>query len=308
MAAKTMKYGYIDIPNVFFKRGLSASKLLALSSVYSFSSAERERYGYTKKKNSVKFTVSSFASRYNVSASTSRRALASLEGYENIQRTDEGMFFDADKMKDGKADGYLHIEEWLFFATFAGEYLTKSEVMVLARLLSLAKNGATVKASYRYVARGLGLSHTLVMKATDKLERVGVLNILSRGRNKYERTVFVLQKDYLEERKTETRQKTSPKTDEGRVRYYENLQRIAKDRQRAMLQRACKDVIFKENYKKWYDRQTDARLQAILFERLGEMGMSWRDIQLRCVCGKCKDTGTLPNGENCNCYVEKLNK
>ena len=305
VGTKTTKYGYIDIPNIFFGRKLSASKLLALSSVYSLSSAEREQYGFKKQKNSVKFTVSSFANRYNVSVSTSRRALASLDDCVNIEKTEDGsMYFAADKMKER----YLHVEEWLFFATFGGEYLTKSEVLVLARLLSLAKKGGSVKASYRYVARGLGLSHTFVMNATDKLERIGVLNIVSRARNKYERTLFVLHKEYIQEKRAETVRKLSSKDDGERAKYYENLRQIAKERQRCMLKRACKDVIFKENYKKWYVAQTDAHLQAILFERLNAMGMSWRDIQSRYVCEKCKDTGTMPNGENCNCYVEKLNK
>lgn len=308
MATKTTAYGYINIPNGFFASKLPASKLLALASVYSLSSEEREQFGFKKKQNRVKFTVTSFSKRYNVSASTSRRALASLETCDKIEKTEEGMYFPADKMKNGKEKGYLHVEEWMFFANFAGEYLTKSEVLVLSRLISLANKGDKVKTSYRYVARGLGLSHTLVMNASDKLERLGIINILSYGRNNYDRTTFLIQKAYLQERKAEMERTLRSGTSEERAQYYTNLRQMAMERRQAMYKKACKDLIFKETYKKWYNKKDDAHLQAVLFERLNLMGMSWHDIQLRFVCDKCKDTGTLPNGKNCNCYEEKMNK
>ena len=296
------KYGYIDIPNAFFKGKISASSLLARASVYSLSSSEREQYGFKKKQNRVKFTVSSFANRYNVSTATSRRALASLDTLGEIDKTEEGMFFSADKMKDGKK-GYLHVEEWMFFATFAGEYLTKSEVLVLARLLSLSKKGETVKASYRYVARGLGLSHTLVMNAVEKLERIGVLNIISRAHNRYDRTVFVLQKEYIKERKTDTERKERGGTEqEKREKYYGMLRQVAKTRQSAMFKKANTDARFRDTYKKWYNDKGNVTLQAILFERLEFMGMSWGDIQLRHKCARCQDTGTLQDGNPCGCY------
>lgn len=324
MATKTTAYGYINIPNSFFyrkgkdektkrknlfDRKLPAGELLAVASVYSLSSEERELYGFKKKKNRVKFTVSSFASRYNVSASTSRRALARLETCEKIETTEEGMYFDADKMKDGKEKGYLHVEEWLFFAKFSGEYLTKSEVLVLAKMLELAK-GTKVKDSYRNIARNLSLSPTWVMNASDKLERLGIINILSRSKGNSEKTVCIINKAYLEEVKAEMIRTLREGTAEDREQYYKNLQQKAEDRRKYMLNKACEqDSVFKDTYNKWFKNQQDVQLQAILFERLKLMGMRWEDVRyLRHVCDKCKDTGTLPNGKNCNCYEEKTNK
>lgn len=318
MATKTTAYGYINIPNSFFyrkgkdektkrknlfDRKLPAGELLAVASVYSLSSEERELYGFKKKKNRVKFTVSSFASRYNVSASTSRRALARLETCEKIESTEEGMYFDADKMKDGKEKGYLHVEEWLFFAKFSGEYLTKSEVLVLAKMLELAK-GTMVKDSYRNISRNLGLSPTWVMNASDKLERLGIINILSRSKGNSEKTICVINKAYLEEVKSEMVRTLRQGTSEGREKYYENLQKVAKERRLQMFNKACEqDPVFKKLYGKWFKNQKDEKLKEILKQRLQQIGMSWEDVRyLQYCCEKCKDTGTLPNGKPCNCY------
>lgn len=320
--ARTTNYGYINIPNNFFpstkkgekslfdNRKLPAGELLAVASVYSLSSGEREMFGIKKKKNSVKFTISSFANRYNVSASTSRRALSCLDSCEKIEKTDDGMYFDADKMQEGKKNGFLRIEEWLFFAQFSGEYLTKSEVLVLARMLSYAKKTAIVKKGFRYIARGLGLSPTLVMNAANKLDRLGIINILERAHNDHGETIYVIQKAYLQEKKVEMQRSLQAEGGDDREKYYKTLRDIAVDRRNAMFQKARQNQRFKEIYDKWYyGGQKDKHLQVILFELLQSMDMTWADItRLRCVCDKCKDTGTLPNGEKCNCYEEKLNK
>lgn len=295
---QTIQYGYLTIPYSLMSRKMAASQLLARASVYSLSSQEREQYGLKKRKNSVNFTVSAFSKRYNVSTATARRALTGLDCCENIEKTEEGYFFDADKMKES----YLHVDEWLFFATFSGEYLTKSEVLVLARMISLAKKGTKIKASYRYIARGLGLSHTLVMNAAEKLERLGILNIITRARNKYDRTTFIIEKEYLQSKKAEMERTLRSGTSSSREEYYSKLRQIAYDRRQAMFKKACNDVVFTKTYKRWFDDKANAELQAILFERLASMGMSWRDIVLQHSCAKCKDTGTLKDGNLCDCY------
>ncbi len=304
MATKTATYGYIDIPNSFFASKMPTRNLFALSSVYSFSSPEREIFGIKKKKNYVKFTVSSFAKRYNVSASTSRRALKYLDTCDDIEKTEEGMYFSTDIKKEG----YLHVEEWAFFAKWTdGEYLTKSEVLVLFRIISLAKKGIVVKASYRYIARGLGLSHTFVRNACEKLEQLGLIHIITRACNKYNRTILSIDKESVEAKKAETL-RTLRGTGKDREEYYKNIRQKMFDRAQAMIQKANTDSEFKETYPKWIADRTNVKLKEIIDERLKVLGMSWEDIRIRRLCKKCKDTGTLPNGEQCNCYEGKMNK
>ena len=242
MATKTTKYGYINIPFTFMVRDkkylkkdeepaftskLSASNLLAVSAVRSLSSPEREVCGFRKRKNHVKLTQSSFSNRYNVSASTSRRALASLETCDKIEKTEEGMYFEGNKM----GTRYLSVDEWLFFATFGeqNEYLTKSEVLVLSYIISFVKTKGYMKKSFRRIAGELGLSHTFVMNAVEKLDRLGIISAsIAYNNREKKKTYILLEREYLNEKKAETLRRLYP-TEAKRKEYYKNLVKMKKD-------------------------------------------------------------------------------
>lgn len=222
-------------------------------------------------------------------------------------------------------------------------YLTDDEILVLSYIKAHCENPKTAKfrGTVRGIARLLKLSPSTVQNAITALMKGGLLSRLPEDRavNGRSQSVFHVNEKLLRKRTKETKRaenrQEEPRTvvyvpkdvadvnaKSAREKYYSRLRDEAENRAEKARDRARTSSTFQKIEKRLGRlefeiaraelRNTgdllelEAEKTRLLNDRerlLANVGLTERDLRPRWKCSKCSDTGFLPNGTACDCYL-----
>jgi predicted transcriptional regulator len=335
--------GYIRVPYSYYKRHGCRSKILLLSTIFTFSDP--------KESKTCNFSYSRFEKKLDLSHGTVAREIKSLKESGEItqdkSRRAGAAYSDAKRTKE---KGFVKIEFYLYHTQFnvRGErearYLTKAEIDVLCLIKTHCANErgeGVFLGSARGIAGTLNLSKTTVQKAITTLLRAGLVYrpAEDRGVNGHQRSVYTVNEKLLRRseknynkssapaqpsRKALSEEEKAANARADRERYYSELRNRALSRVAFFTDQLNIDDTYRRINAAWKAtapkiaraevfnlpeleelRKEKRRLGAQRARRMAELMISESDLIPQWHCRMCSDTGFLPNGKQCDCYPER---
>lgn len=217
--------------------------------------------------------------------------------------------------------------------------LRRSEIDVFSLISSHCNNkkrNGTFKGSMRSIAAILNMNEKTVRKAIDVLLHADLIyrTAEDKGLNKYVQSVYRINAKYVRkaqkayDQKERKQEKPLPKATidanarAERQRYYDLIkdqEQARRDKLEALLMRDREYAQAKIELRKIEISLAKADLAGnvdllrtlnhrkiellrVTNERMRACGVPKDALEIRYVCKKCKDTGTLPDGRSCDCY------
>lgn len=301
---------------------LSASKLIAMAAIFSYSEGEKV----------AEFTARKLSEIYGISKSSSERFIKFALEAGLIKRLDKVSRYKCTLEKG--ADGFLIVEDWAKYAEFEfgnGEkdYLSLNEIKVLFYIVSYCRKMKAPplwKDSYNSIARRLNIAANTVKAAVKRLKRAGLIRVSGRSWNGHTKMTFSVNEKALAEAKSEVIRRAKSmarqsKEENARNDYYKHLRSVEEERAEHMKEKALADEVYNQavtelrkldleiakaevrksdNLSRLLERQRTAQKQRE--ERLAAMGLTDDDLRPLYHCTKCSDTGKLADGTYCDCY------
>lgn len=291
-----------------------------------------------------------FSRLYGYSHATVARAVkngkeAGIIGQNKENRSHSAYTFDYLPSTPGK--GYITRYNYLKFITFTingkeGCRLTECQINVLSLIKSFCDDpdNRNYEGSMRIMQKTLECSKNTIQKAIDVLLAARLIFRPHRGKNKYNRSEYVVNTRLLraEEKKYKKSVKNfnAPKSkkvvdDEqdrraDRERYYAGLRQMAEERAnrfqcelnsdekyKTLKSRLPKpSVLYRLEYEDGCEyekmKATEKSLNVQMAKRRKELGISLADLTPQYHCKHCSDKGFLPDGKYCDCFPDARGK
>ncbi len=294
-------------------------------------------YSFTQRGAAADFTYYEICRRYNVSyATVSRTIQKALELC--FKRGEKPHSYELEEELPAP-ERYFYIPDWLRFAEFPSENgsedLTNVQIEVLSYILHQTRKLKNWTSTQANIARELGVAASTVSEAISRLEKLKILEVKcsdplhTRCANHYERASYRIDHALLKTVREETEQHlkipsraaklADARTD--RERFYANRQCLANKHADSVRKALGEDLeeferqlrilameIGKALARKQMDivqRLSERRLEISEARRkfLLEYGYTEEDLEPRPICKLCGDTGRLPGGALCSCYL-----
>ena len=313
---------------IFGEEHFTAVDRVILSALYTFSV-----------KDFCKFTYTELNERYHCSVSSVYRTIKkALQGGKFGRGEKKCLYSFDDERKDDIL--YIKIEEWLYFAAFetpdGASFLSRTEAEILSLLRDYQNRRWNT--SQNSVARRLGISSSTASIAFARLTKMKLIEAIhatgdrrQHASNHYTRMFYRVNEKLLAQKRRETvsrepgKNETIKAMDEetDRLRYYARLRQKEADRVENLEARLGKEFaelkrrlgVLEMELGKAEARGRGDLIEELQFRRnaikaamrkkLEECGLSERDFEPHHICGKCGDTGILPDGTYCTCWKER---